>query len=38
MLVQLPLWAFVVLLVFAGLGAVTLGGMIYYSVKENKKK
>lgn len=38
MLVQLPLVAFIVLLLFAVLGTIAVGGMIYYSFKEDKKK
>lgn len=36
MFVQLPLWGFVVLLIFAGIGAVTIAGIIYYNNKKEK--
>ncbi len=38
MLVQLPLWAFAILLVFAGFGALAIGAMIYFEIKKGDDK
>ena len=38
MLVQLPLWAFAILLFFAGFGALAIGSMIYFAIRKGDDK
>lgn len=38
MFVQIPLWGFIVLLIFASIGALAVGAMIYFEARKGDDK